>query len=208
MVLLPGASVQAQYVYADIFGALQTTRYDFPYDGDVRYLSYGARLAAGWHKLQLGVEYQQQLSDPTLDLGVNNLPFGTDTYDEQFFGFFLRSKLARYPAARSGVVLMAGAGVYDTQVTFEEAAGTLKVAHAYDKYIGLNGGLGLSFPIGKFVMLETAYRIYYAERPAIPNFRDSYTATYHSVQLGLSYNLVFGSVRDRYEEILQNKYGK
>ena len=199
--------VSAQNLIVEGFSGINTTKYGSPYTSNTRYLNFGGRLAGGMHKLQLGVEYSQDLISPQLDLEFNGAPFGTDEITSTYMGIFLRSKLCRYPAARFGLVLRAGAGIYDSKLTFTDAVAGQQLNYNYDQYYGANGGIGFSFPFGKFAMIETSYNVYYSKRPEIPNLRQSYTSTYHSLQVGISYNFIFGKIKSKYEDIIKIRYG-
>ena len=199
--------VHTQNLVVEGFAGMNNTKYDFSYTNNSRYLNFGGRIAGGLHKLQIGIEYSQDLIPPELDLEVSGIPFGSDEISSRYLGLFLRSKLCRYPAARFGLVLRGGIGVYDSKLTFTDAVVGQQYTYNYDKYPGANAGIGFSFPFGKYAMIEASYNIYYSKRPEIPNLRQAYTATYHAIQLGVSYNLVFGAVKDNYTEIIKRKYG-
>ncbi len=201
-VLTLPATITAQHLVIEGFSGINTTKYDFAYTNNDRYLNFGGRIAGGFHKLQIGLEYFQDLTSPTLTLDA----FGEDAISTQFMGLFFRSKLCRYPAARFGLVVRGGVGIYDSELTFTEANSGQQFTYTYDRYYGANGGVGFSFPFGKYAMIETSYNVYYSKRPEISNLRQAYKATFHSIQVGLSYNFVFGAIKDKYESIIKKKY--
>lgn len=207
LVVSSGYNLKGQNLLFQGFSGLNTTRYDFPYTSNDRNLIAGARIAGGLHKLQIGVEYHRTITNPTLSLEVNGQPFGTDSYSSQFLGAFFRTKLCRYPAVRFGLLLRGGIGVFDDKLSFRDATNGQEFSYEYDRYLGANAGVGFSIPLGKYTMLETSYNIYYSERPELINLRQSYVSTFYSIQIGLSYNFIFGGLKTKYDDIIQRKYG-
>ncbi len=198
-------SLRAQQLIVEAGSSISSTRYEAPYQQSSRFFNVGASVAGGWHKCQVGIKYERSIIHPTFTLEVNQVPFGKDRFEDQFVGLLIRTKLARYPAARTGLVLKGGAGLHQTTLTFNDPSGTLSISHQYDPYLGVFAGGGLSFPIGRYLMLEAAYEYHYAHRPDIANFRQAHRASYQSFQLGISYNMVFGKTKQRYNDIIKFK---
>lgn len=197
----------SQNLLFEVFTGINTTKYEFNYKANDRYLGIGGRIAAGFHKLQLGVEYNQDLTSPKLTLEANGAVVGTDAISSNYLGIHLRTKLCRYPAVRFGLVLRSGVGICNAQLRFTDAVTNQTVTYRYNRHFGANVGMGFSIPFGKYAMIETSYNLYYAKRPDIANFRQSHNASYHSIQVGVSYNFVLGSTKEKYTDIVRRKYG-
>lgn len=198
-----GLSLHAQQLYLEGFGTFNSTKYDAPssdnYLNDVKkYLGYGGRLAFGADHVQVGGEYRSNISNPSFTdkLGA------TLEFDETYYGGFLRTKISRYPAMRFGLVLRAGAGVYNTTVVRKLGAGS--TSQDYDAILGFNGGVGFSIPVLSHTMLELGYTYNYLERGNEVFAIAEHTASYHVISAGLSLNFVFGERAKQYQHLKEN----
>ncbi|MBK9017082.1 MAG: hypothetical protein IPM82_25170 [Saprospiraceae bacterium] len=132
-------SLQAQQLYLEGFGTLNRTRYsttEFSNASD--YLGYGGRLAIGADHVQLGGEYRSNISDPKFEGQV-----GTTSFEETYFGGFIRTKISRYPAMRFGLVLRAGGGIYNTTAHLDTNLG--KYSQNTTQFSGSTAALGSQF---------------------------------------------------------------
>ncbi|MCB0518260.1 MAG: hypothetical protein H6577_20785 [Lewinellaceae bacterium] len=198
IVLSIAASGKGQQLYLEAFPAISRTSYGTDmFSAKKNYLTAGARLAAGSDHFQIGGEYRTDLTKPSFESGTATLAF-----KETFYGGFLRYKIARYPAMRMGLVLKAGAGVFNT--TVERDAGGVQ-EFTYDPIVGVNGGAGISIPLTRPFMIEIGYSYIYQKRPALATVPvPAHTASYHLFSAGLSLNFVFGKRKKEYDRIRQN----
>ncbi len=191
-------SLQAQQLYLEGFGSINRTRYsDARFSNATDYLGYGGRLAVGSDHFQVGAEYRSNLTNPKFDE-----PFGTTSFDETFYGGFLRTKISRYPAMRFGLVLRAGGGVYATSAHLDTNPG--KYTQKYDPIFGFNGGAGFSIPILNHTMIELGYTYNYLKRPSGVFTIPAHNASYHLISVGLSLNFVFGKRAREYDHLKKN----
>ena len=191
-------SLQAQQLYLEGFGTLNRTRYSTTeYSNASDYLGYGGRLAIGADHVQFGAEYRSNISDPKFEDQV-----GKTSFEETYFGGFIRTKISRYPAMRFGLVLRAGGGIYNTTAHLDTNLG--EYSQKYDPIFGFNGGFGFSIPTFKHTMLELGYTYNYLERPADVFTIPEHNASYHLISAGLSLNFVFGKRAEQYDRVKEN----
>lgn len=196
-----GATAFGQQFFMEVFSGFNNTAYDQAIFPDRQnFISGGARIAAGADHVQIGGEFHTNLTNPEFDFQVS-----TQEHSETYYGAFIRSKIARYPAARFGLVLRAGAGVHNFETTFTNLP-VEKVT--YDPILGFNAGAGFSIPVLRAVMLELSYNYYYADRPEISEpglVVQKFNSSYHSIQAGLSLNLVFGERAEAYRQLRSSR---
>ena len=191
----------SQQLYLQPFAARNITKYDVsPFsDRPQGHFSWGVRLAAGIDHLQLGGEYHQNFTDPKwIESDEQGTELGETRFENSFYGVFLRSKVCRYPAKRFGIVLRGGIGLHDSK-RITTVPGNSPEA-SYDQTVGYNGGIDLSFPVAFRVMIELGYAYYHVnfdEIDPLVKLRGSY----HSIQAGMSLNLVFGKRAEEYKKI-------
>ena len=190
-----------QQLYLDVFTGYNRTAYETNiYENRASYLSAGARVAVGADHFQLGGEARTNLTDPSFDLINRN-----EEHSETYYGAFIRSKIAKYPAMRFGLVLRAGAGLHNFETRYENLT-TNSVK--YDPVLGLNGGVGFSIPAFRAVMVELGYAYHYVTRPEIQAggiIVQEFNSSYHALQAGLSLNLVFGKRAEEYRKIRESQ---
>jgi len=176
-----------QQLYLDVFTGYNRTAYEPDFYSEKKpYLTAGARMAAGTDHIQLGGEVRTNLTDPSFDF-INR----SEEHHETYIGGFVRTKIAKYPAMRFGLVLRAGAGVHNIETRYKDFGATVK----YDPVLGFNGGVGFSIPATRAVMLELGYTYNYVNRPEISGqglIVQEFNSSFHSFQAGLSLNFVFG----------------
>ncbi len=194
--------MSAQQLYFEAFTERNRTNFNKdPYrNTKIWYSPVGLRVAAGVDKLQLGGELRTNLSSPSWQImdSLSGDTLGRHKFISNYYGALVRAKVSRYPARRFGLVLIAGAGFMDTKrtSTMTNEAGSIK----YDKTPAFNGSIGISFPTGKFIMIELGYSYFYIdykEKDPLPKMIGSY----HSFHLGMSFNFVFGKRAKEYEKI-------
>lgn len=208
----PVQRASAQQLFLEAFSGGGRTVYEArPYSDAAEWLvPVGARVAGGLEHAQLGVEYHQTVAHPTFDI-PNDLQFPTDlvrreTYELRYVGLFLRGNISRIPAYRIGLIFKAGAGYYTATLQQRSLPDErLEQTVEFDRRLGYNGGIGTSIPIYQQLHVELGYRFHYAERDALASLgqRDRIRTSYHTFELGLSGNLVFGKTARRNRRIVQ-----
>ena len=192
----------AQQLYLEPFLGRNTTNFDGQAYGSnpQNNFVYGARIAAGADHLQVGAEYHRYLSKPKWDISspATGDKIGQHEFQTVYYGAFLRTKIAKYPALRFGLKLQAGAGYYNTE-RISDVPGEPAVVK-FDQKIGFNGGLGFSIPTTDWVMIELGYAYHYVEYDKTSS-ANGFNGSYHSIQAGLSLNLVFGKRARQYNDI-------
>lgn len=198
--LMLSLNLSAQQAFLEVFSGYNFTAYDLDELSESQgYVPIGIRIAGGFEKFQIGLEYHQNISNPTFnqqDLnGVNMLRTEIET---TYKGALLRLNLSSLPAYRFGVVVKAGAGFYDQEFkTFllpEETS--VDIPDSYEPKVGFNGGIGISAPIYTLLHWEIGYMYHMIKWDANNNQSiPSYNGHYHSIQVGLSLNLVFGKTK-------------
>lgn len=186
----------AQHVHLQTYTAFNRTAYTLT---DLRtpdnYYTYGARLAVGLPKLQIGGEFERQFNDPTFLL--DSLA-QKERFNSTYYAGFLRWNISRYPAHRFGLVIKAGAGIQNTiKQVFDTTGTTLIESIDYPNPVPVfHAGVGFSMPIYRQIHFDLHYQFNYAARPSLQDV-PAYTAAYHSIQIGISINLVFGKALEK-----------
>lgn len=157
-------------------------------------------MAGGSDHVQVGGEFRTNLTNPEFGSTL------TTAFEETYMGALIRAKISRYPAMRFGLVLKAGAGLYNTKAIVGTGIGNLE--YEYDQILGFNGGVGFSIPMMNKLMLELGYQYNYVDRPdleagGIPII-GAHNGAYHSIQAGLSLNFVFGKRAKDYQHLREN----
>ena len=199
--ILPFCGLEAQQLYFEALTGLNRTAYESEFYPDPQsYYSIGARLAGGADHVQIGGEFRTNLSNPAFEFSNRR-----EEHSETYYGAFIRGKISKYPAMGFGLVLRGGAGFYNYETRYENfLIDKLK----YDPVLGFNGGLGVSIPAFKVVMLELGYTYNYLDKPEITDvpgvLQLGYKSAYHSFQAGLSFNFVFGDRAKQYRHLQEN----
>ena len=194
--------VNAQQLFFEAFSGYNMTAYENFGEGNQGYVPMGFRLAGGLEHLQIGGEYRRNISNPTFQIADS--PIRTEV-EETYYGAFLRGNLSTLPAYRFGLIIKAGAGYYQGRLlTYENDLIVSESSVDLDKAFGWNAGLGISAPIAGLVHWEIGYQFNAVSRE-IPGIREKNNMSYHSFQLGLSVNLVFGNTAKRCRRVISSK---
>ncbi len=196
----------SQQLFVEAYTGYNFTAYDVKDVDQGQHLPIGFRLAGGLEHVQLGGEYRQHLTHPEFTYANSS---GEDylrqEFDETYYGGFLRANLSSLPAYRFGLILKAGAGVYDLQRTdFSLPVDEPKGGEEFDKKLGFSGGIGVSAPIYTLLHWEIGYQFNYVKPMGITSGED-FTAAYHSIQVGLSLNMVFGNTAKRCRRVISSR---
>ncbi len=189
----------------EVFSGDNFTAYSLPeLSKKQNFWTYGVRIAGGFRHLQFGVEYEDQLSDPSFR--VDSLQ-RTEAIQSNYVGALVRLKISSLPAYRFGLVVKAGAGIYDTRRVskpFSNPAGEQSVD--YGNLLGFNAGIGFSSPLFKNLQWGFQYQFNYAHRPTLQAGQETlpkYNAIHHSIQASLSLNFVFGKALEHANQIIR-----
>ncbi|MBP7273697.1 MAG: hypothetical protein KA974_07635 [Saprospiraceae bacterium] len=202
-------SAKGQQLYVDVFSGYNKTAFDDKtYQPHVGYVPIGGRIGGGLEHVQLGVEYSRDITHATFNYKIGDQTVSKDIFNNDYVGLFLRGNLSSLPAYRFGLIIMAGAGYYNTKV---ENYGTvpsdiLVKSTTYPKTLGYNGRVGISVPIYAQLHWEFGYQINYVKREAYEGL-PAYKGLYHSFQGGLSLNLVFGNTEKRCRRVIDSDGG-
>jgi len=198
-------TIFAQQLMVEVFSGVNYTAYDTKqYNEGQWYVPIGVRIAGGHEHVQIGVAYRKNITHPAFDTDLSRKEF-----EETYKGIFLRGNFSSLPAYRFGLVLKAGAGYYEAvQNAYTLPTETLDLSHDFDRALGYNVGLGVSSPIYTLLHWEIGYQFNYVERPEIVNVSNAYNASYHSFQMGLSLNLVFGNTAKKCRRVISGNRSK
>lgn len=200
--LFVSASAIAQQLYLEAFSGRSQTNFDIPpyEDNQQWFIPVGGRIAFGADHFQLGAEYHQMLNRPSFQ--DETIPSTSTEFETSYYGAFFRGKISRYPAMRFGLTLRAGAGFYNT--TRHSDVPNIPTPVEYDQTLGFNGGVGVSIPLTRPLMLELGYTYYFVEYEEIRGEIPAMNGSYHSIQAGLSFNFVFGKRAADYKHLREN----
>ncbi len=205
-----GFDLYGQQLFIEGFLGFNRTKYkNASFANNDVFNGYGARLGFGADHVQVGGEFRNNFDNPIFQYSNSSWSF-----QENYFGGFIRTKISRYPAMRFGLVLKGGVGAINTEAIWEEDG--IEITKAYETILGFYGSLGVSTPIYKYAktMIEFNYTYSYAHRPELTVIEGrtpfpSHNAITHILQIGLSHNFVFGERAKKYEHARQNwKYRK
>ena len=198
-------SGNSQQLLFEVFSGVNATAYDKPQYNDTQwYVPIGIRLAGGHEHVQLGIEYRQNITHPAF-----NFDLYKDEFEETYKGIFLRGNFSSLPAYRFGLVLKAGVGYYEsTQNYYDLPSDVLNQKFEYKRQLGYNASIGVSAPIYTVLHWEIGYQFNYVERPEDALLSKNYNASYHSFQMGLSLNLVFGNTQKKCRRVISSNRRK
>ncbi len=197
--------VNAQQLFFEAFSGYNMTAYETLGDGNEGYVPLGFRLAGGLEHVQIGGEYRRNITNPRFQVGDS--PFRTE-FEETYYGALLRGNVSTLPAYRFGLIIKAGAGYYQgKQLEYEDNLLLTESTIEYDKTFGWNAGLGISAPIAGIVHWEIGYQFNSVNRE-LPGLAEKQDMSYHSFQMGLSVNLVFGNTAKRCRRVISSKRGR
>ncbi len=199
--LFIGLQAHSQQFFMEIFSGYNIVNYDHPdYEtesyADAGHSPLGIRIAGGHEYVQLGFEYRQNLTNPEFEF--EKFPGLSTSLKETFYGGFLRVNISSLPVYRTGLILKGGAGYYTYTQDFDVLGSTQ--SYEFDKKLGFHGGIGVSGPIYANLHFELGYSYHFIERdPIDAEFfngaapapgAEGYNGNYHSIQFGLSANLM------------------
>lgn len=205
-------TTHAQQLFIEAYSGYNRTIYEDLVDIDpVGYIPIGARVAGGLEHFQVGVEYSKNITNPEFTFrNDSGEKFRKDLFESTYYGAFLRANLSSLPAYRFGLTMAVGAGYYNTTYeTYDLIPNeSLVTALDYDKILGYNVRIGISAPIVAQLHWEIGYQLNYIERPELLDANNvmvlpGHKGTYHSFQIGLSANLVFGNVEKRCRKVIR-----
>lgn len=195
-----------QQLFFETFSGYNMTAYENVGDGNEGYVPLGFRLAGGLEHVQIGGEYRRNITNPSFQVGDS--PFKTE-FEETYYGALLRGNVSTLPAYRFGLIIKAGAGYYQgKEMTFENNILISENTIEFDKTFGWNAGLGISAPIAGLVHWEIGYQFNSVKRDIPGSISEKLNMSYHSFQMGLSLNLVFGNTAKRCRRVISSKRGR
>ncbi len=197
--------VNAQQLFFEAFSGYNMTTYEDFGNSNEGYVPLGFRLAGGLEHVQIGGEYRRNISNPGFQLGDN--PVRTEI-EETYYGALLRGNVSTLPAYRFGLIIKAGAGYYNgKRLIYENEVLLTGSTLEFDKTFGWNAGLGISAPIASLIHWEIGYQFNSVNRE-ISGIGSKVNMSYHSFQMGLSLNLVFGNTAKRCRRVISSKRGR
>ncbi len=197
--------LHAQQLMFEVYSGINATAYDSDIlNNETKwYPPIGFRIAGGHEHVQLGIEYRKNIDHPVFD-GIQRIEF-----EETYQGLFLRGNFSSLPAYRFGLVLKAGAGYYEArQNNYSLPSETLEQSLDLERQLGYNAGIGVSAPIYTLLHWEIGYQFNFVERPDALASDVTYRASYHSFQMGLSLNLVFGNTAKKCRRVMGGNRSK
>jgi len=198
--------VNAQQLFFEAFSGYNITAYESFGEENEGYVPLGFRIAGGLEHVQIGGEYRRNITNPKFQL--TDSPFRTEV-EETYYGAVLRGNLSKLPAYRFGLILKAGAGYYQgKEMTYENDALIAENTINYDKTFGWNAGIGISAPIASLVHWEIGYQFNSVNRDIPGTGSVQQNMSYHSFQMGLSLNLVFGNTAKRCRRVISSTRGR
>ena len=90
-------------------------------------------------------------------------------------------------------------------MTFENDVLLAENTIDHDKTFGWNAGLGISAPIASLVHWEIGYQYNAVSRDVLGITGEEQSFSYHSFQMGLSLNLVFGNTAKKCRRVISSK---
>lgn len=200
----------AQQFFIEAFTGFNRTAYDLEaYNSQDWYMPVGFRIAGGLEHVQLGAEFHTDISPASFEFNETPSAGHREEFRNTYYGGLLRFNLSQMPAYRLGLIFKAGAGMYTTTKRTYSLPGESEMQDLeleYGALLGFNGGIGLSIPIQGSAHWEIGYVFNYVQRPEESNFNTpKYNAPHHSIQLGFSWNMVFGAAAKKHTHYKENK---
>jgi hypothetical protein len=195
----------SQQLFVEAYSGYNLTAYDRDiYSESSSYFPLGFKLGGGFEHVQLGLEYRQHITDPEFEVESDQVKT-RHSFDETYYGAFVRGNISSLPAYRFGLILGAGAGYY--QPVFRTLPpgddDTPLRTVDYDKNLGYNFYIGISAPIYAQLHWEIGYNYNLVQRQEILAEKlPKYNSSYHMIHLGLSGNFVFGNTEKRCRQVI------
>ena len=208
--------LQAQQLFFEISSGYNLTAYEgVDYAESAGYVPIRARLAGGFEHVQLGVEYDMNLTNPEFNFNdpTTGELIGRQEFDNNYYGLFVRGNLSSLPAYRFGVILGAGLGYYSSESTYTSLPDGMVIERIpeLERRLGYNFRIGVSSPIYTLLHWEIGYQFNYMnyEKDADGILLDQpFQPYFHSIQAGLSLNLVFGNVEKKCRRVMGSNRSK
>ena len=209
MLMLMGITLQAQQLFFETYSGYALTAYEIPeFNESQGFVPVGFRVAGGLEHVQLGVEYQRNITNPSFIMVDDVTKIETrEEFEKSYFGGLLRANISSLPAYRFGFVVKAGAGKYNVSRRVYENPGESQLGDAieYTPNWGFKAGIGISSPIYTLLHWEIGYQFNAIKWDGMQDMGvPDYNGYYHSIELGLSLNLVFGNVAKRCRRVIES----
>jgi len=194
LTVLACTQVNAQQLFFEAFSGYNITAYESFGEENEGYVPLGFRVAGGLEHVQIGGEYRRNITNPSFQL--TDSPFKTEI-EETYYGAVLRGNLSKLPAYRFGLILKAGAGYYQgKELYYAENILIPENTVEYDK------------TIASLVHWEIGYQFNSVNRDIPGPGSVQQNMSYHSFQMGLSLNLVFGNTAKRCRRVISSTRGR
>lgn len=204
LMLIAAFQMEAQQLFIETFSGYHITNYsDFAETESTGYVPIGVRLTGGFEKIQFGGEYHRNLTNATWEAGD---PILRQEVETEYYGGLVRVNISSLPAYRFGLVLKAGAGMYNMTGSLYGADDVLQLTADYESAFGFNGGIGISAPIVSQLHWEIGYMYHYVDEVMTgPTSSNVFGGSFHAIQVGLSLNFVFGNVAKKCRRIIKSE---
>lgn len=198
----------AQQLFVEAYSGYNLTMYQGvdQLEDATGYVPIGFKLAGGHEHFQLGIDYRQHITNPELEYTIPDLgTLGSTSFEETFYGAFLRGNVSSLPAYRFGLIAAVGAGYYKPKqnLYLGEPSDDPSATLDYDRKLGYNFYIGISAPIYAQLHWEIGYQL---------NMVDHYidgekfqTGNYQHIHVGLSGNFVFGNTEKKCRRVISSK---
>ncbi|MDF1867562.1 MAG: hypothetical protein P1U70_22280 [Saprospiraceae bacterium] len=203
--------LNAQHLHFSSYSGLNRTSYNLEnYQTNQTYYSYGGRLAMGHENFQFGLEFETNLTNPIFSISDNlGNDIRKDEFSNTFYGALIRWNTSEVHAYRLGLVISIGGGFNDSKFESFSLPDNISIeTKDYSKkYLGANASLGFSGPIRNVIHWELHYQFNFNQVPELDTSLEvipKFEAIHHSIQIGLSINLVFGEAAIRSKEIINS----
>lgn len=207
--------LQAQQLFFEVSSGYNITAYEgVDYAESAGYVPIRVRLAGGFEHVQLGVEFDTDITRPEFDFfdETTNELAGRQDFENKYYGLFVRGNLSSLPAYRFGVILSAGAGLYNSDPKYISLPdGEEVVDLGLEPTLGYNFRVGISSPIYTLLHWELGYQFNYMNYEKDADgilLMQEFQPYYHSIQAGLSLNLVFGNVEKKCRRVMSSNRSK
>lgn len=195
----------AQQLFVEAYSGYNLTMYQGidELEDATGYVPIGFKLAGGHEHFQLGIDYRQHITNPEFEYTLPGIgTAATTSFEESFYGAFLRGNVSSLPAYRFGLIAAVGAGYYkqNQDILVGEIA---EVPLEFDRKLGYNFYIGISAPIYAQLHWEIGYQL---------NMVDHYldgekfqTGNYQHIHVGLSGNFVFGNTEKKCRRVISSR---
>lgn len=172
---------------AEIYSGYGKTLYSMKEYSSQSFVPLGFRTAIGSHGLQLGIDYNSNIVQPTFDFkdSAGNTTSSITVYDK-YFGLMFRAHMAD-DQKHFAVILRAGGGYYFSKGIIQYPNSVpADYNFSYKNSLGANGALGFSIPLsenGIHFTVEGQFNYDPRKDFSVKNDYNSWV-----IQAGISYN--------------------